>query len=123
MGDSKSDIKCDIKINSSEFYTFIGSGGLLGACEAYSLDYWETNNLPNLIKIMILNKSLMNSLDSGLASLIKPVNKLIHYQRQNTIIGSKKNILAHYDLSNEFYKLWLDETMTYSCGIFKDKNS
>ena len=123
LGDSKSEIKCDIKINSSEFYTFIGSGGLLGACEAYSLDYWETNNLPNLIKIMILNKSLMNSLDSGLASLIKPINKLIHYQRQNTIIGSKKNILAHYDLSNEFYKLWLDETMTYSCGIFKDKNS
>ena len=38
-------------------------------------------------------------------------------------MGSKKNILAHYDLSNEFYQLWLDQTMTYSCGIFNDNNS
>ena len=69
---------------------------------------------------MINNKSLMSSLDSGIASIIKPINKFIHYRRQNTIIGSKNNILAHYDLSNDFYKLWLDKTMTYSCGIFKD---
>ena len=62
----------------------------------------------------------MSSIDSGIASIIKPINKFIHYRRQNTIIGSKNNILAHYDLSNDFYKLWLDKTMTYSCGIFKD---
>jgi len=48
------------------------------------------------------------------------VNKLIHRSRQNTLKGSKENILAHYDLSNDFYKLWLDPTMTYSCAYFND---
>ena len=72
---------------------------------------------------MIKNRSLMSSIDSGIASIIKPINKFIHYRRQNTIIGSKNNILAHYDLSNDFYKLWLDKTMTYSCGIFKDNKT
>ena len=65
----------------------------------------------------------MNKFDSGIASLAKPINKSIHRRRKNTLSGSKKNILAHYDLSNEFYQLWLDDTMTYSCGIFENKNS
>tara|TARA_B000000557_G_scaffold5601_2_gene4552 strand:- start:1608 stop:2870 length:1263 start_codon:yes stop_codon:yes gene_type:complete len=123
VGDKNSTLRCEISINSDEFYVFIGSGGLLGACEAYALNFWETNKLDILIKIMINNKSLMSSIDSGIASIIKPINKFIHYRRQNTIIGSKNNILAHYDLSNDFYKLWLDKTMTYSCGIFKDNKT
>ena len=72
---------------------------------------------------MLQNKKLMSSFDSGFASLVKPINKFIHYTRNNTLTGSKKNIVAHYDLSNEFYQLWLDKTMTYSCGIFLDENS
>ena len=71
---------------------------------------------------MLQNKKLMSSFDSGFASLVKPINKFIHYTRNNTLTGSKKNIVAHYDLSNEFYQLWLDKTMTYSCGIL-DENS
>jgi len=65
----------------------------------------------------------MKKLDSGWAKLIKPVNNYIHRKRQNTLSGSKKNILAHYDLSNDFYKLWLDESMTYSCGVFETEKS
>ena len=48
---------------------------------------------------------------------------VFHWKRKNSIAGSKKNILAHYDLSNEFYQLWLDETMTYSCGIFESPDT
>tara|TARA_Y100001935_G_C17304670_1_gene511489 strand:- start:887 stop:2155 length:1269 start_codon:yes stop_codon:yes gene_type:complete len=123
VGCEKSTLKCNISIKSDEFYVFIGSGGLLGACEAYALDFWDTDKLDILIKIMVKNKSLMSSIDSGIASIVKPINRFIHYQRQNTIIGSKNNILAHYDLSNDFYKLWLDKTMTYSCGIFENNKT
>ena len=63
----------------------------------------------------------MNSLDSGIAKFFKPINRLIHRSRQNTLSGSKNNIFAHYDLSNDFYNLWLDQTMTYSCGVFKNE--
>ena len=65
----------------------------------------------------------MEGLESGLARLTNPITKIIHKLRQNTLKGSKSNILAHYDLSNDFYKLWLDSTMTYSSGIFLNKNS
>ena len=70
-----------------------------------------------------VNKKTIESLESGLARLANPFNKIIHKRRQNSIKGSKKNILAHYDLSNDFYQLWLDSTMTYSCGVFLNDDS
>ena len=72
---------------------------------------------------MIKNAHIMQQLDSGWAKLLKPINNYIHRKRQNTLTGSKENILAHYDLSNDFYKLWLDDSMTYSCGVFKDEST
>ena len=123
FGDSNSKKIAEIKILSQEFYVFVGSGGAMGAAEAYSAGYWQSDNLVNVIQIVFNNKSVLKSLDSGLAKLAIPINNIIHKRRQNTLLGSKKNILAHYDLSNEFYQLWLDQTMTYSCGIFNDNNS
>ena len=123
FGDDKSELKADVQIFSPEFYVFMGSGGLLGVTESYTAGYWQSNNLVSLIQIIIQNKDVMSQLDSGWARLFKPVNQYIHSFRQNSLDGSKKNILAHYDLSNEFYQLWLDETMTYSCGVFDNKSS
>ena len=123
FGDDKSELKADVQIFSPEFYVFMGSGGLLGVTESYTAGYWQSNNLVSLIQIVIQNKDVMSQLDSGWARLFKPVNQYIHSFRQNSLDGSKKNILAHYDLSNEFYQLWLDETMTYSCGVFDNKSS
>ena len=123
FGDDRSELKANVEIFSPEFYVFMGSGGLLGVTESYTAGYWQSNNLVSLIRIVIQNKDVMNQLDSGWARLFKPVNNYIHSLRQNSLDGSKKNILAHYDLSNEFYQLWLDETMTYSCGVFNNKSS
>ena len=120
--DSKLIVK--VQINSPEFYVMIGSDGLLGAAEAYSNGLWSADDLVILIRIIIRNSDVMGKLESGWSNLMKPINSIIHLKRKNSLAGSKKNILAHYDLSNEFYKLWLDETMTYSCGIFeKDTTS
>jgi len=123
FGDDKSELKAHVQISSPEFYVFMGSGGLLGVTESYTAGYWQSNNLVSLIQIVIQNKDVMGQLDSGWARLFKPVNQYIHRFRQNSLGGSKKNILAHYDLSNEFYQLWLDETMTYSCGVFDNNSS
>jgi len=123
LGNKNSKLKAKVEVLSDEFYVFIGSAGLLGASESYALGHWKSNNLTSLFQIMLKNHKMMNSFDSGFASLLKPINKFIHYTRNNTILGSKKNILAHYDLSNEFYKLWLDTTMTYSSGIFLSEES
>ena len=123
IGDKKSNLSCNFNVIHNSFFTLIGSGGLNGAAEAYALGLWECDDIVALIRILIRNQNVMNKFDSGIASLAKPINRSIHKRRKNTLSGSKKNILAHYDLSNEFYQLWLDDTMTYSCGIFENKDS
>jgi cyclopropane-fatty-acyl-phospholipid synthase len=122
-GDNSSEMKVEMEILSSEFYVFLGSGGLLGVAEAYTAGYWRADDILILIRLIIKNSKVMEKLDSGWAKLIRPLNTYIHRKRQNTLSGSKENILAHYDLSNDFYKLWLDETMTYSCGVFENAKS
>ena len=123
FGDQHSKLHATITVTSQEFYVFLGSGGTLGAAEAYTAGYWFSDDLVSLVQIIIKNKKTMENLESGLARLANPFNKIIHNRRQNSIKGSKKNILAHYDLSNDFYRLWLDSTMTYSCGVFLNDES
>jgi cyclopropane-fatty-acyl-phospholipid synthase len=123
FGMPKSELKATLTVSSQEFYVFLGSGGTNGAAEAFTAGYWSADNLVQLIQLIIRNKKTMEGLESGLARLTNPITKIIHRLRQNTLKGSKSNILAHYDLSNDFYKLWLDSTMTYSSGIFSNKKS
>lgn len=123
FGQPSDEISAELTVHSQEFYVFLGSGGTNGAAEAFTAGYWSSENLVGLIQLIIKNKSTMLGLESGLARLANPITKIIHKQRQNTLQGSKNNILAHYDLSNEFYKLWLDPSMTYSSGIFSKNGS
>ena len=123
FGNSSSELKVELEVFSQEFYVFLGSGGTNGAAEAYTAGYWSSNNLVDLIRLIIKNKNTLLVLESGLARLTNPITKFIHRKRQNTLQGSKNNIVAHYDLSNDFYKLWLDPTMTYSSGVFSKKDS
>ena len=111
FGNSDSMPVVKIQIKSPEFYVMLGTDGLLGAAEAYANGLWLADDLVMLIRIIIRNNNVMGKLESGLSKLMKPINYFIHWKRKNSIAGSKKNILAHYDLSNEFYQLWLDETM------------
>ena len=120
FGDSSSDEKVTVDIHSQEFYVMTGSGGALGIAEAYVAGYWSSDDVVKLFQIILRNRNILLSLEKGFAKLVKPINKMIHRGRQNTLKGSKENILAHYDLSNDFYKLWLDPSMTYSCAFFNN---
>jgi len=84
---------------------------------------WSADDLTMVMRILALNQKAFEDMEKGLARLTAPVYKFYHYVRKNTKVGSRKNILAHYDLGNDFYALFLDETMTYSCGIFEQENS
>ena len=123
FGDTGSELRVNVQVHSQEFYVMTGSGGAMGIAEAYILGYWTSDDVVMLMRIILKNRSIMLSLNDGFAKILSPINKLIHRSRQNTLKGSKENILAHYDLSNDFYKLWLDPTMTYSCAYFKDTNT
>ena len=123
FGDTGSELRVNVQVHSQEFYVMTGSGGAMGIAEAYILGYWSSDDVVMLMRIILKNRSILLSLNNGFAKILSPINKLIHRSRQNTLKGSKENILAHYDLSNDFYKLWLDPTMTYSCAYFKDTNT
>jgi cyclopropane-fatty-acyl-phospholipid synthase len=85
--------------------------------------FWSTDDLTNVVRILIRNHSVFEEMEKGWAKLSEPVYRIYHEFRRNTLQGSQANILAHYDLGNDFYALFLDETMTYSCGIFEHEQS
>jgi len=62
-------------------------------------------------------------MEGGLAAFAQPLHWLLHALRKNTETGSRRNIEAHYDLGNDFYRLWLDRTMTYSCNVFEREDA
>ena len=110
--------KVTIEVVSPRFYRRTILGGDLGFAESYAKSEWFTDNLTDLITILILNKDNLSGLDVKWSFVTKLFAKLGHWRRKNTLSGSKKNIQEHYDLSNEMFMTFLDETMTYSCGFF-----
>jgi cyclopropane-fatty-acyl-phospholipid synthase len=107
-----------LMVKDSRFYGDIAFGGSIGAAEAYMNDYWETNDLTGLIRLFVMNRSVLDGMEGGMASLTVPIQKALHWLNRNTQTGSRKNIAAHYDLGNDFFKIMLDETMMYSSAIF-----
>ena len=82
---------------------------------------WTTNDLVGLLRVFLRNEDVMNQLDRGLARATVFAGWLAQVlARRNTRRGSQRNILAHYDLGNDFFSLFLDPTLCYSCGIFED---
>ena len=116
-------LQADISVHHSQFYSRILFSGSIGAAEAYMEGLWSADDLTVVMRILALNRKAFDDMEKGLARLTAPLYKLYHFARKNTKMGSRKNILAHYDLGNDFYSLFLDKTMTYSCGIFEHEQS
>ncbi len=112
-------LQATITVCDPAFYTDMAFGGSIGAGEAYMAGFWSVDDLTALIRIIVLNRRALMDMEGGLAKVTAPLHWLLHALRKNTKEGSRKNITAHYDLGNNFYSLWLDETMTYSCNIFE----
>tara|TARA_B100001971_G_C18267964_1_gene595962 strand:+ start:14971 stop:16230 length:1260 start_codon:yes stop_codon:yes gene_type:complete len=118
------EIIADIHINSNVFFKKCVLSGDVGFGEAYIDGDWDTSSITNVIKWMILNIENAPTVSGSKrkfdpANFMKVFNRVFHVLNKNNKAGSQKNIEYHYDLSNDFYKLWLDPTMTYSCALFK----
>ena len=81
--------------------------------------YWTTTQLVDVVRLFVLNMDALDGLEGGLARLTAPLRKAVHALRRNSRAGSRRNIAAHYDLGNEFFRLFLDETMMYSAATFE----
>ena len=107
-----------VKINRSDFFKKIISKGSIGMAEAYMNNEFETDNLSKLIELTAKNIEIVHKF-SGILDL-SFINYLKNIFNKNTKSNSKKNISKHYDLGNEFFSLWLDDTLTYSSAIFEN---
>jgi cyclopropane-fatty-acyl-phospholipid synthase len=108
-----------IHVHNTRFYSDIAFGGSIGASEAYMLGYWSSNDLTALVRILLLNRCVLDGMETGLAHLTAPLQKALHWLNRNTENGSRRNIAAHYDLGNDFFKLILDPTMMYSSAVYE----
>ena len=94
-------------------------GGDIGAGEAYVDGLWSSPDLPALFRLAALNREALALSERLVApSACGSSGRLAHRARRNTVGQSRRNIAAHYDLGNDFYRLFLDETMTYSSAVF-----
>jgi cyclopropane-fatty-acyl-phospholipid synthase len=82
------------------------------------LGYWHCDDLTGLIRLLVVNRNVLENLGGGLARLANPLRKALHWINRNTKSGARRNISAHYDLGNEFFSLWLDDAMMYSAAVF-----
>ncbi|MET0499213.1 MAG: cyclopropane-fatty-acyl-phospholipid synthase family protein [Steroidobacteraceae bacterium] len=108
-----------LHVNHHQLYADAAFAGTVGAGEAYIRGLWHCDDLTALVRIFILNRSVMEGMDSRWAFLSAPLRKVFHLLNSNSREGSARNIAAHYDLGNPLYELMLDDTMAYSCGIFE----
>lgn len=96
------------------------TGGDLGFGRAYVAGDWDTPDLRALMYLLAVNEPAFAKHEEG-SWLHRLLDRLRHGQRANSRTGSRRNIAFHYDLGNDFYQLWLDPSMTYSCALFEEE--
>lgn len=117
---SNSGIDADLTVHDWSWLWPVAMKGDIGLAETYIEGLWDTSSIENLIAFFLTNMDAMEKHAHG-----HPVQQWLfrlvnHVVRRNNRKGSRANIHAHYDVGNDFYKLWLDKTMTYSSALYKD---
>ncbi len=102
----------------SPFWRMLKSGDI-GFGDAYVDGDWECDDLPGFFRLFIENADVVDDRRIALSWIGRAAGRLRHAGRRNTRPGSRRNIAAHYDLGNEMYRLFLDESMSYSCALYR----
>lgn len=120
---NRSGKKVHLHLFSSNFFKRLALYGDIGFAESYMDDEFECDDLTTLLSIAMTNAHALQTLSEhekqfSLYNLLPQFNKIRHWMRKNSKTRSRKNISEHYDLSNDFFALMLDETMMYSSAVF-----
>lgn len=118
-GDDQAPLRATLIVRDRAVVRRVLLGGSLGFAEGYLDGQWDTPDLPALLELLAAN------LQSGALARkpvpLQPLRRIGHLARANTRAGARRNIRYHYDLGNDFYRPWLDPTMTYSCALFPEE--
>ena len=107
-----------IDVLDTRFYSDIAFAGSVGAGEAYMYGHWRSSDLTTLVRLLLINRHVLDNMDTSLSRLKSPLNKVFHWFNRNTRRGSRRNIEAHYDLGNDLFENFLDPTMMYSSAYY-----
>ena len=112
-----------IEVRDDRFWRAVACAGAMGASDAWIQGWWHSPDLTSVLRLFIRNLSTADQLGGGWARLRRPFDRMRQYLNRNTVQGSLRNIHAHYDLGTPFFEAFLDETLTYSAGIFEHASS
>jgi cyclopropane-fatty-acyl-phospholipid synthase len=108
-----------IYVHDYAFFTRLVTGNDVGLGESFMAEEWDTDDLPGLLAMLFQNTMMFENSRFTMTTYLKRIfHRWLYRQPKNNVSGSRKNIQAHYDLSNQMYQLFLDETMTYSAAYF-----
>lgn len=123
FGESETSLSVDIYVHSAQMYKLFVLGGSVGAGESYIFGHWSCSDLTKLIEIFVLNQEQLDAFENKFAFFSGIANKIKHLKNKNSKQGSKRNIVAHYDLGNDLYESFLSEEMLYSSAVYPSKEA
>jgi len=121
-GDPSSSLRASIFIHDERFFRRAVFGGDVGMGESWMDGDWSSPDLVSVVRLAVRNLAAVENQNRVLNWLARGLDRLRHLSRDNSITGSRKNISAHYDLSNDFFRLFLDPSMMYSCAFYESED-
>lgn len=110
----------EVHVHDPAVYSLLLTGGSIAAGEAYIRGYWSSPRPVEVTSLFCANMAVLDGFNRRQSVFSKVALKLAHWMNRNSRSGSRDNIAAHYDLGNDFFKLFLDSTMMYSSALFED---
>ena len=107
-----------LQVNDARFYRALAANGSIGAAEAYMDGDWDCDDLVGLVRLLVRNRDLLDRMERGPARLGGWAMQALHALRRNTRDGARRNIAAHYDLGNPFFRLFLSDDLMYSSALY-----
>ena len=119
FGDPAGELRAGIDVHDERFFSRAVLGGDIALGESYMDGDWSSPDLVTLVRLAVRNLNRLESANAALSIFSRLADTFRHRRRANTIDGSRRNIHAHYDLSNDFFRLFLDRSMMYSCAWYE----
>ena len=122
FGDRQSTCQAQLVVYTPSLYKRVLKGGSIAAGEAYIDGWWDSPDVTSVVRVLARNLAVLETLEARMSWLGKVRDWWLHRSRRNSKDTSKQNILAHYDLGNDFYRTFLDSNMLYSAAIYDDEH-
>lgn len=120
LGSADDGLQANVVIRDLRFWRLMASGGSVGAGEAWMVGLWDSPDPVAVVQVFARNRHILDDMETGMARAANGLLGMWHAFNRNSLKGSRRNIAAHYDLGNEFFAAWLDDSMMYSSALFED---